>query len=229
MQPPKKWCAAVSNLGRYGQWAYAICGDEDADKYAADLRGILKEHSSDLEKLPFEIVDAATGTPWSDCVPLISLRTAAAKPNSQQFLADGAWNVDLINWIDHPPFEEGMFVAKVHGSAMDPAIPSDSYCLFRTPVDEAISGKIVFVKHSAVHDPHTSGNWTVRRFEKVEAEQDDENWTHDRIELQPDNFEYPTMTLELKTESDLEILGEFVCAISSPEPVDADLVSDVTG
>ena len=216
----KKWCKAISNLGRYGEWVFEICGDDDDEKYAAALRSILLKHSSQEDELPFNIANAATATPYDDCVPLVSLRSMAESSGSQQFLAGGTWENDLVTWEDHPEFEDGMFVAKVHGSAMESTIPSDSYCLFRKPKDEWESDAVVFAKHSAIHDPHTSGGFSVRRIKDVVPEKNEENWNHDRIELVADNFDYPPVVLELKDKTDLEILGEYVCLVSKLKELD---------
>ena len=177
----KKWCAAVSNLGRYGNWEYEICDD------LMTLRGMLIKHADDGNDLPFEVVDAAGATPWESCVPLVSLRTLVARPEAQQLLAGGTWATDLIRWDDQPTFAEGMFVAKVYGNAMEPIIPANSYCLFRPETTGERAGKVMFVKHTGLSDPHSGGNWTVRTVELV----DQTGWAHDRVVLRPENAASP--------------------------------------
>jgi len=203
----KKWCAAVSNLGRYGKWEFEICD------VIADLRNQLLIHADVDAGLPFEIVDASTEEPWKSCVPLTSLRTLATNADKQQLLAGGAWTTDLIRWDDQPTFEPGMFVAKVHGGAMEPTIPAGSYCLFRPVTEGDRVGRVLFINHSGLNDPHTGGSWTVRRFQSVVREEGSEEWPHDRIVLEPDNDEYPPFTLDVKSEEDLRVLGEFVAIL----------------
>ena len=103
------------------------------------------------------------------------------------------------------------------GDAMEPTVPSGSYCLFGPETDGDREGKVLFVAHSGLNDPHTGGSWTVRRFDSVERKDVKEEWTHDRIVLRPDNAEYPAFTLEVKSETSLQLLGEFVCVISDTE------------
>jgi type III restriction enzyme len=207
----KKWCAAVSNLGRFGHWEYEICDD------LTKLRGMLLKHSDGGEGLPFEVVDAASATPWDACVPLSSLRMIGTKVDPQQLLAGGAWTTDLIRWDGQPKFEKGMFVAKVHGDAMEPMIPANSYCLFRPEVTGGKTGKVLFVKHTGLNDPHSGGNWTVRSVELVEKEEGGEEWTNDRVVLRPENAASPPFTLDLKSEDELQVFGEFVSVIAVKE------------
>ncbi|TWU08638.1 hypothetical protein CA54_38730 [Symmachiella macrocystis] len=151
----RKWCAAVSNLGRYGKWEFEICDE------IADLRAILANHADLDTGLPFEIVDATYAEPLKTCVPLTSLRIMATNSDKQQLLAGGSWTTDLIQWDGQPEFETGMFVAKVHGDAMEPSIPAGSYCLFRPSSFGNHVGKVLFIKHTGIIDPHTGGNWTI--------------------------------------------------------------------
>jgi len=210
----KKWCDAVSNLGRYGNWAYEICDD------LTTLRDMLIKHSSNGKSLPFEVVDAASATPWETCVPLVSLRTLVTKPEAQQLLVGGAWETDLIRWDGQPTFTKGMFVAKVHGNAMEPTIPAGSYCLFQPVTEDDHTAKVLFINHYGLNDPHTGGSWTIRRFESRNRKDENEEWSHDRIVLSPDNVEFPPFTLEIKSEENLEVLGEFVSVLSEKSPVE---------
>lgn len=210
----RKWCSAVSNLGRYGKWEFEICDE------IADLRAILAKHADHDAGLPFEIVDATSAEPWKTCVPLTSLRIMATNSEKQQLLAGGSWTTDLIQWDGQPEFETGMFVAKVHGDAMEPSIPAGSYCLFRPTSSANYVGKVLFIKHSGIIDPHTGGNWTIRTVESIEHAGTGDKWGHDRVVLSPESGTYPSFTLELKSHDDLQVLGEFVSVIPSPACVE---------
>ena len=122
-------------------------------------------------------------------------------------MTDGALIADLIQWDNQPSFASGMFVAKAHGDAMAPEIPAGSYCLFRLSGDHGHFGKILFVRHSGVNDPHTGGNWTVKRAEKGEQVEGTEEWSQDCVVLSPKNKEYPPITLGVKSIDDLRVLG----------------------
>jgi type III restriction enzyme len=209
----KKWCEAVSNLGKYGQWVFDIYDDELTE---GTLREMLLRYAKDPEDLPFEFVDPSKGKIWEDCVPLTSLRTVATKSNAtQKQLADGTWDSDLIRWEGHPKFKKGMFVAKVHGSAMEPGIPAYSYCLFEPCSDLESSDKPALVSHPGISDPHAGGNWTLRTVEYVEPVSDDKDWVHQRVVLRPTSFDYALITVDLQKDEKLEILGQFVCVLDS--------------
>ena len=191
---------------------------------------MLIKHADDGDGLPFEVVDAASATPWESCVPLVSLRTYVSASPKQQSLLDGAWGMDLIRWDGHPAFSEGMFVAKIQGDAMEPAIPSGSYCLFGPESNGDREGKVLFVTSPGLNDPHAGGSWTVRRFESMERKDESEEWTFDRIVLRPDNAEYPAFTLDLKDQDELKVLGELVEVLvmaESPEEASTAVETEV--
>lgn len=48
----------------------------------------------------------------------------------------------------------------------------------------------------------------------MKKEEGGEEWTHDRVVLRPENVASPPFTLDLKSEDELQVLGEFVCALS---------------
>jgi hypothetical protein len=106
-----------------------------------------------------------------------------------------------------------MFVAKVHGDAMAPAVPPNSYCVFRPPVDgEDLAGQITFVRHAKIDDPHTGGDWTVRRYTTQTPSTGDE-WKHTRVTLQAESHDAPPIAVDSESPGDVMCLGVFVGAI----------------
>lgn len=202
----KKWCAAVSNIGKYGQWHYEICHELDK------LRSILMSLAGDEESLPFNIVDLHTSKPWEDCVPLASLRAAAGHWSAEQANIEeaGEWAEDWVSFETSTEFVPGMFVAKVQGDSMEPDIPSGSYCLFRPPAAGTRQNKKLLIWHSGVTDPHTGGQYTLKVYTSEKEASTETEWHHTRITLKPLNPAYDPIVLTSKEEGDVRVIAEFV-------------------
>ena len=86
------------------------------------------------------MVDAGSAEIWKNSVPLVSIRSLLRDKNYQQSLDDGTWGRELVTWDGHPEFEDGMFVARVLGDAMEPTLQAGSYCLsFRSIIQRRVS------------------------------------------------------------------------------------------
>ena len=201
----KKWCAAISNLGKYGNWEYEICEDN------SKLRGLLSNHAG-AEIFPFKIVDVRTKQPWQDCVPLATLRAAAGHWSAEQASIEeiGEWAEDWITYKTNIKFTPGMFVAKVEGDSMEPDIPSGSYCLFKPPSAGTRQNKKLLVWHTGVSDPHTGGQYTLKAYTSKKIEDTDTEWKHVEITLKPLNPKYAPIILTPENEGDVGVIGEFV-------------------
>ena len=126
-----KWCAAINNARRYGEWAYVFCDDPTA------LRSQIQVHAEagTGALLPFQHFEPKDGDHFTTCVPLTTLRAAAGTFSEEQLGFDELveWAQEWITWDNHPPFEKGMFVARIQGRSMEPEILDGAYCLFRLP------------------------------------------------------------------------------------------------
>ena len=103
----------------------------------------------------------------------------------------------------------GMFVAKVVGRSMEPAIPDGSYCLFAAPVTGTRQGKTVLVQLRDATDPETGEQYTVKRYESEKA-QDAESWRHSKIILKPINPDFDPIVLTGDDEGELQVIAEFI-------------------
>jgi len=204
----KKWCDAVSNLGTYGIWAYEICEDN------SQLRKMLTEHAGATDSLPFVFVDRDAAKIWEDAVPLVNIRTLMMNDDYQQTLDGGIWDKELVTWDGHPEFGEGMFVARVLGDAMEPAVKAGSYCLFRKAGDVLPAGEIMLVRHPKINDPHSGGDWTVRKATFTGAVAETDSWKHGQIKLEAEALTESTIIIDLADSSDIKVFGEFVDVIS---------------
>jgi len=131
----------------------------------------------------------------------------------QQTLDGGTWDKDLITWDDHPKFEKGMFVARVSGDAMEPLIPTGSYCLFRRAPESLPNGEVLLVSHAKINDPHNGGDWTVRKATFTGAVGETDEWKHGQIKLQAEAVAESPIVIDLVDSSNIRLLGEFVEAI----------------
>jgi len=207
----KKWCTAVTNLGRYGEWAFEICED------LQQLRKMLLKHADRESGVPFEFVDRDKAKVWDDCLPLTSLRGVVRRLGEDQpNLGEGTWTTDWVSWSDHPPFAEGMFVAKVLGDAMVPEIPANAYCVFRQPTEgEDLTNQIVFVRHSKIADPHNGGDWTVRRYATQEPGDADE-WKRTRVILRAATPLADAIVIDPQNPDEVRCLGVHVANVLAP-------------
>jgi type III restriction enzyme len=216
----EKWCRAVSNIGRYGQWVFEICEETKEKTTPVLLREILAKHAGSADELPFEVVDPAKAKIWKNAVPLVSIRSLLRDKGYQQSLDDGTWGRELVTWDGHPEFEKGMFVARVFGDAMQPSIPAGSYCLFRPAGPTPPQNEIVLVRHAKIKDPQSGGDWAVRKATFTGAAADTGEWKHGQIKLDAANADVPSMKIDLVNESDVTIVGVFIQTLKEKEPED---------
>ncbi len=217
----EKWCQAVSNIGRYGKWVFEICEETQDESIAVLLREVIIKHTDDSEELPFEIVDSSRAQIWDDAVPLMSVRSLLRDEQYQASLDDGTWGRELVTWEGHPEFKKGMFVARVLGDAMEPAVPAGSYCLFRESSMNQPQGEILLVTHPAIDDPH-SGNWAVRKVTLHSGMSDSDDAAHGVLDLETMNSFAAPLRFEMTGQNDVRILGELVEVLSSASSDDVE-------
>lgn len=156
--------------------------------------------------LPFRRVRPRRQDRYKTCVPLLSLKAAAGGFSEEQ-------SVEFEDWVDiktSRKLRKGMFVAQVVGKSMEPRIPDGSYCLFSYPVLGTRSGRIVLAQHRDIQDPETGGTYTVKVYESVRVNVDDDGWRHAKIALKPINPAYQAIVLENIDEGELAVIAEFV-------------------
>jgi type III restriction enzyme len=154
-----KWCEAVNNAKRYGRWKFDIC--REVGKLRSVLEGLAEGNSGGVEVL----ADAPPEDRFVTCLPVTSLRAAVRRARDGQATLDAVapW---ATGWVRVSPDLNpcpGMFVARVHGDAMSPDVPAGAYCVFRPAVGDR-EGRVLLATHSAIIDPLTGGQYTVRRY-----------------------------------------------------------------
>ncbi|MCY2937593.1 MAG: DEAD/DEAH box helicase family protein, partial [Planctomycetota bacterium] len=177
----------------------------------------------------------AVKTPPSTPLPAFRLvETPALSERYEQFVpvynlqaAAGFWGAESvpeeIGWAAVPDvrLREGMFMAQVQGSSMEPLIHDRSWCLFRRCPGGSREGRIVLVQFNSLGDPENGGRFTVKKYH-AEKVADAEGWRHGRIQLLPLNPEFQPIELSKENASDLIIVGEYLQAVAVPVPENGD-------
>ncbi len=201
-----KWVEAINNTGRHGTWAFVYC-----DQVAA-LRSMILAHAeaSGSSALPFREVTPKASERFLTCVPLTSLRAAAGRFSEEQGGFDelAEWASEWITWDNHPAFDAGMFVARVHGKSMEPEIPDGAYCLFRPPRAGSRQGRRLLVWHSGIDDPMTSGHYTLKVYTSEKELDANDSWRHMKVVLKPLNPDFDSIVLTPKDEGEVRVIAE---------------------
>ena len=178
----------------------------------------------------------AVKTPPSTPLPAFRLvETPALSERYEQFVpvynlqaAAGFWGAESvpeeIGWAAVPDvrLREGMFMAQVQGSSMEPLIHDGAWCLFRRCPGGSREGRIVLVQFNSLGDPENGGRFTVKKYH-AEKVADAEGWRHGRIQLLPLNPEFQPIELSEENASDLIIVGEYLQAVAVPVPENGDI------
>jgi hypothetical protein len=143
---------------------------------------------------------------YKTLLPVYSLRAAAG-----YFGAGTA--VEPEGWVDASGIgrlDEKMFVARVVGRSMEPAIRDGELCVFRANPPGSRQGKVVLVQYRGPSDPETGGAFTVKRYRSKKLVQEDGTWEHEEITLEPLNAAFQPIVLTAKEEGDVVLAAEFV-------------------
>ena len=192
----------------------AEAGDSEAAQGRANLK--LIEGAPRLERPPpeapplrgFRLVAGRREDRYVTCVPLVPLAAAAGAFSAPQNVeAEDGWE-----WVElHPkrPLTQGMFVARIAGRSMQPAIPDGAYALFRAPVAGTRQGKTVLVQLRDATDPETGARYTVKRYASEKASEG-AGWRHAKISLKPINPEFAPIVLTDADEDAVQVVAEFL-------------------
>ena len=164
------------------------------------------------------LVTPAADARYVRCVPLAPLAAAAGAfgdPHTVPEESDWEW----VEVETARPLRRGMFVARVVGRSMEPAVPDGAWCLFASPVTGTRAGRVVLVRLDDALDPDTGQRFTVKRY-RSEKTADEEGWRHVRITLSPDNPEFSPIEFEAEDEGSVAVVAELVEVIGPEPPAD---------
>jgi phage repressor protein C with HTH and peptisase S24 domain len=184
LEPDMRERAAEMGAGAYLNWL--------EDRLSNVLRLSERHHiavdsfTRALDRLYGEYVETPEIVRYVTHVPLYSLRAAAGKLGEEMEAAEEDW-VRLPEGVRGAP---DLFVAHVAGRSMEPRIPDGSLNLFRFHPAGSRQGKILLVERYGIADE--TAQYTVKRYtsRKVYSGQEDAEWRHERIRLEPLNPEF---------------------------------------
>lgn len=184
----------------------------EAYRRLRSVSGDKGDTSGQLAEIPgLRIVQPRPEDRYITCVPLIPLEAAAGGFSDPQQILNGDWE-----WVEIKTTHKlrpGMFVARVVGKSMEPAIPDGSYCLFATPVEGSRNGKTVLVQLRDGVDPETGECYTVKRYESRKAQRG-ESWRHSKIILKSNNPKFDPIELKAAEEGQIQVIAEFLEVIA---------------
>ena len=153
------------------------------------------------------VVEGKSEERYKTCVPLLPLKAAAGAFSGSQHIND-----EGLDWVEVSSghrLRPGMFVAKVVGRSMEPAIPDGSWCLFRAPGEGSRHGKTVLVQLRNAIDPETGERYTVKRYRSDKVKTAD-SWRHTTITLEPVNPDFEPIVLTGLDEGEAHVIAELV-------------------
>lgn len=157
------------------------------------------------DRLFEDFVDAEV-RPFETHLPLYGLQVAATKFGAD--MATGDVSEEEQVWVRAEragKLNPRMFVARVTGRSMEPLIPDDSLCIFRTGVTGTRQGRYLLIEKFGESD--FASRYTVKRYTSEKSQAGDAGWEHARVRLQPVNPEFEAFDLG---PDEFRVLAEFV-------------------
>jgi SOS-response transcriptional repressor LexA len=194
-------------------WQYSTTKE---NKYSINRNNKIIDHSIVNVQSIFEqhIVDQIPeNKKYVSSLPFYSLEIAAGG------FADSEIDEETKQWIDTKrinlirSLSKDMFISQVHGHSMEPLIPDGSFCLFKYGVSGSRNGRIVLVKKEGYEDLDTKASFTIKKYFSQKTTDNEFEWKHEKIELRPENPEYPVLTIEPDDADNFYVIAEFLQVI----------------
>jgi len=178
-----------------------------SDREAAGAASVDTLYRRLVEKQPTESRSESIVRPFITHLPVYTLQAAATRFGEDAEVREDGWRE-----VTGMKLSEGMFIARVVGRSMEPLIPDGSFCVFRAPVVGSRQGKRVLIEQFGATE--TSARYSVKKYtstkRQVNPENEDGEWEHTSIRLEPLNPEFPAFNLEDGT---FRVIAEFVRAL----------------
>jgi phage repressor protein C with HTH and peptisase S24 domain len=142
-------------------------------------------------------------------LPLYSLKAAAGYFGNGEAVEPEGW----VESADVGRLDSEMFVARAVGRSMEPRIYDGDYCVFRAKPTGTRKGKIVLVQSREISDPETGGSYTLKRYRSEKVRNEDGEWRHTRITLEPLNSDYMPIVLNPESEGDVRLIAEYLSTL----------------
>lgn len=146
--------------------------------------------------------------PFRTHLPRYTIEAAGGKFSRQMAVEPEGW-VEVRADI---PLTDDMFVTHVKGRSMEPEIPDNSLCAFRSTIDGPAEGKVVLMEQYG--EPGGS-RYTVKTYRlSASADPDhpgDPAWLHERVTLESINPDYQSW--DVASAAQTRVLGEFLFVV----------------
>jgi hypothetical protein len=146
--------------------------------------------------------------PFCTHLPQYSLEAAAGMFGRQMFVEPQGW----VEVRTNVSLTDDMFVVHVHGHSMEPEIPDDCLCAFRSDAGGWPEGKVLLIEQC---NQAGGGSYTVKltRVSKtVDPDQEgDSAWLHQRLTLDSINSSYESW--DVPSAEEICVLGEFLFVV----------------
>lgn len=174
-----------------------------------EMLPLYPEETSRPARRALKIVEAVSQEEkYRDAVPVYDLAAAAGGFSQGQAPAAVGWaHVHSTRSLDR-----SMFVARVKGRSMEPAIPDGAWCLFRAfaageaPAATALDGRRLVVQLRDEADAETGGKYTLKRWRVSKG---GAGGGAEEIELRPDNHSFKPRTVA-RGQADIRVVAEFL-------------------
>jgi phage repressor protein C with HTH and peptisase S24 domain len=154
--------------------------------------------------------------PYVTHLPFYGLRAAATRFGEDLEVPQDESDVE---WLRAPAglrLTPEMFVVQVVGRSMEPLIEDGSFAIFRKFGAGSRQGKRLLIEELGATD--SSARFTVKRYTSTKRQTSDEDgeWQHQSIRLEPLNPEFQAFELDPETFANrYRVLGEFVAVLPS--------------
>lgn len=181
---------------------YVYCCDQNLAEYLISQMEPKKEEEK-LIRIEPEVNDEVK---YIDFLPFYSIKAACG------YFGEGEM-VEELGWIKAEKMgrlNRNMFVVQAVGNSMKPIIQDGDYCVFRANPAGSRQGKIILAEHHNFYDPDYSGSYTIKTYTSKKSFDEDGNWMHEEIVLQPKNLSYSPIIINEEDSDDFCIVGELV-------------------
>jgi SOS-response transcriptional repressor LexA len=146
--------------------------------------------------------------PFRTHLPQYTLEAAAGMFGKQMVVEPQGW-VEVFTGM---PLTDDMFVLHVKGHSMEPQIPNDSLCAFRSTIIGPEEGKVLLIEQCGESG---EGRFTVKLLHTSRAvdpsHQGDRDWLHPRVTLESINPTYESW--DVGSAERIKVLGEFLFVV----------------
>lgn len=210
------WCEKMT--GRvYGTWRYLFVPQPKFEKALqsgvatfANLTAAVAVSPPSRQLQLISVEDSRVPKErFKTLLPLYTLKAAAGYFGNGEAVEPEGW-VDASG-IGH--LDRDMFVAKAVGRSMEPRIYDGDYCVFRVRPKGTRQGKVVLVQYQGPGDPDTGGSYTVKRYRSEKSMDQDGQWRHTRLTLEPLNPSFDPIVLTAESEGDVQVIAEYIATL----------------